>query len=100
MFNDVPEPAAPLAVTAETSSPAPELPPPGESVPPPTDAQVQTADHVFTTREKHNPIVTLLGVYTSAMILRDVAVDTFDSSDEEDLEDEDTAPGEKTNAVD
>jgi hypothetical protein len=97
MIDDVPSPVVPVAVTAESSTPAPEAPPPGESVPAPTEAQAQTADNVFASRVQHNPIVTLLGVYTSALILRDVAVDTFDSSEEED---EDTAEGEKPNAAD
>lgn len=88
MIDEVPSVVPPIVAATEATTPSPELPPPGESTPPPTDAQAQTADRVFTAPTRPHPLVTLLGVYTSALILRDVAVDTFDTSeaDEEDNE--------------
>jgi hypothetical protein len=76
---DVPSRVA--AIEAVTPSPEP----PGESsMPAPTSEQAQTADRVFTETPSHpHPAATLMGVLTSAMLLRDIAVDTFDTSDEE-----------------
>jgi hypothetical protein len=58
--------------------------PAGEAVlPHPTAEQVRAADDVFAAPSQRDPAVTLLGVLTSAMLLRDVAVDTFSKSAEE-----------------
>jgi hypothetical protein len=66
--------------TAQVEVPSPELPP-GESIlAAPTAEQQAVADHVFT--DPH-PAVTLIGVLSSAMMLRDVAIDTFDPSGDE-----------------
>jgi hypothetical protein len=90
MIDEVPSVVPPVVAATQATTPSPELPP-GESTPPPTDAQARTADRVFTAPMQHHPLVTLLGVCTSALILRDVAVDTFDTS-EEDEEDDPTEP--------
>jgi hypothetical protein len=87
MFDEVPPVIPPLVATTQAATPSPEVQPPGEaSLPPPTAEQAQAADHVFTDHAKHHPLVTLLGVATSVGLLRDVAVDTFDTSDEEEEE--------------
>ena len=70
--------------TAQVEVPSRELPP-GESLAAPTAEQQSVADHVFT--DPH-PAVTLIGVLTSAMMLRDVAIDTFDTSGDEEEEEE------------
>jgi hypothetical protein len=84
MFDDVPPVVPPMVATAHEAAPAADLPPAGEaSMPPPTAEQAQAADHVFTKHVQHHPLATLLGVAASAGMLRDVALDTFDTSDEE-----------------
>jgi hypothetical protein len=83
----------PSVATTHTTTPSADLPPPVDSnIPAPTAEQAAVSDRVFT--EPH-PATTLLGVLTSAMLLRDVAVDTFDTSGEEDEEEE--KPKEKKN---
>jgi len=82
MIDDVPDMVPPLVAATRTVTPPPDSPPPGESNSPlPTIEQQAVADHVFT--DPH-PAATLLGVLTSAMLLRDVVVDTFATSGESD----------------
>jgi hypothetical protein len=85
MTDDVPAIVPPICsiTTAQAEVLSPELPPGDNSVPTPTAEQQTVADNVFT--DPH-PAVTLFGVLTSAMMLRDVAIDTFDTSGEEDEE--------------
>ena len=79
---DVSAVVPPLVAATQAETPSPDLPPPGEStMPAPTAEQQTAADRVFT--DPH-PAATLLGILTSAMLLRDVAVDTFTVSEEED----------------
>ncbi len=74
----------PLVATAEAAAPSPELPPADETAQPlPTIEQAEAVDQVFTTAEPHHPMATLFGIATSIALLRDVAVDTFDTSGEE-----------------
>lgn len=75
----------PPVTAAQKVDPSPEQPPGDSNLPAPTAEQQAVADRVFT--DPH-PAATLLGVLTSAMLLRDVAVDTFDTSGEEDEEEE------------
>ncbi|HEY7326189.1 MAG TPA: hypothetical protein VH592_01010 [Gemmataceae bacterium] len=86
MSDEVPAIVPPICsiTTAQVEVSSSELPP-GESVAAPTAEQQFVADHVFT--DPH-PAVTLIGVLSSAMMLRDVAVDTFDTSGDEDDEEE------------
>jgi hypothetical protein len=80
----------------EAVTPSPELPPGEASVPAPTSEQAQAADHIFTTTSSHpHPAATLMGVLTSAMLLRDIAVDTFDTSGEEEEETPEKKPDDK-----
>lgn len=73
----------PVLASAQVEAPSPEAPPAGEAVlPPPTAAQVRAADDVFTAPPQRDPAATLLGVLTSAMLLRDLAVDNFSRSAE------------------
>ncbi len=83
MSDDVPAIAPPICsiTTEQVQTPSAELPPGESNVPTPTAEQQYVADHVFT--DPH-PAVTLIGVLTSAMMLRDVAIDTFDTSDDDD----------------
>ncbi|SRR5579871_1813758 len=81
MMDDV-SAVVPSVAETQAATPSQDLPPPSESIlPAPTHEQVATSDRVFT--DQH-PAATLLGVLTSAMLLRDVAVDTFDTSGEDD----------------
>jgi hypothetical protein len=93
MSDDVPAIVPPICTitTAQVETLSLDLPPGEDGVPTPTAAQQSVADHVFT--DPH-PAITLLGVWTSAMILRDVAVDAFDTSGEEDEEEEKPKPAE------
>jgi hypothetical protein len=85
MVDDV-SPIVPHVVAVEASTPVPVLPPGEASLPAPTAEQAQVADRVFTAPTAPHPIATMFGVATSLLLLRDVAVDTFDTSgdDEED----------------
>jgi hypothetical protein len=88
-MDNVPDVVPPLVAATQAETPSPDLPPPGESsMPAPTAEQQTVADRVFT--DPH-PAATLLGILTSAMLLRDVAVDTFAVSEEED-EDKEEKP--------
>lgn len=80
MMNEASAVVPSVAVTQFTT-PSSDLPPPVDSdIPAPTAEQASMSDRVFTAPD---PATTLLGVLTSAMLLRDVAVDTFDTSGEE-----------------
>jgi len=93
MSDDVPAIVPPICsiTTAQVEASSAELPPGESGVPTPSAEQQSVADHVFT--DPH-PAVTLLGVWTSAMILRDVAIDTFDTSDEDEEGEEKAKPNE------
>jgi hypothetical protein len=81
MIHEAPPPAPHLVAAAEASTPSPEPPPPAEAtLPPPTVEQAQAADHVFTARPQRDPLATLVGVWASAVMLRDLAIDNFDTS--------------------
>lgn len=96
MIDEVPA-VIPPAVTAEAATPAPELPPLGEStMPAPTAEQMRAADDVFTAPTQRHPAATLFGVVTSALLLRDLAVDTFATNDAE--EEAEEKPGEDKDA--
>lgn len=80
-MDNVPTVVPPLVAATQAETPSPDVPPPGEStMPTPTTEQQAAADRVFT--DPH-PAATLLGILSSAMLLRDVAVDTFTVSEEE-----------------
>jgi hypothetical protein len=90
MIDDVPAVVPPRVAAVGAVTPSPEPPAAGEStLPAPTAEQAQAADRVFTVPSQHHPAATLLGVLASALLLRDVAVDTVDTSgDEEEAEKE------------
>jgi hypothetical protein len=89
---------SPLVVAAE--SPPPHLPP-GETVQPlPTVDQAEAVDRVFTAPPATHPISTLLGIMTSVALLRDVAVDTFDTSAEEEESEQDAGENEDADSAD
>ncbi|HTU22944.1 MAG TPA: hypothetical protein VMG10_33205 [Gemmataceae bacterium] len=83
---DDPSLIVPHVVAAEASTPAPEVSSGEATLPAPTAEQAQTADRVFGASTEPNPICSMLGIATSFMLLRDVAVDTFDTSGEEEEE--------------
>jgi hypothetical protein len=96
MMDDVSS-VVPSVADTQASTPSQDLLPPGESnLPTPTAEQVSASDRVFT--DPH-PAATLLGVLTSAMLLRDVAVDTFDTSGEDDEIDEKRDPDKDTDST-
>jgi hypothetical protein len=84
MSDDLPV-VAPPVTAVQSVTPTPEVPPGESNLPTPTAEQQFIADRVFT--DPH-PAATLLGVLTSAMLLRYVAVDTFATSGEEDEDEE------------
>jgi hypothetical protein len=99
MLEDPRPPAPPLVVAAQATTPSPETPPSGEAVlPPPTAEQVRAADDVFTAPSQRDPAATLLGVLTSVMLLRDVAVDSFGTSAEDKRAEKDIEEEEETEA--
>jgi hypothetical protein len=72
----------PLVTAAQATTPSKDLPPPSDaSMPSPTAEQATLSDRVFTTPDH---ATALLGILSSAMLLRDIAADTFDTSNEED----------------
>lgn len=97
MIDDVPGIAPPL-VRAETPPPAADVAPPGEAtMPEPTAEQMADADRLCSAAVP-NHLATLLGVATSIALLRDVAVDTFDTTGADD--EEKAKPDEKPKSVD
>jgi hypothetical protein len=82
MIDDVPA----IVPSAEAR---PSAEPPGETtLPAPTASQVHNADRVFSETATHHPFATLLGVAASVGLLRDIALDTFDTSGDKDEEEE------------
>lgn len=88
MIDDV-SPIVPRVVAAEASPPAPVSSPGEARLPAPTAEQAQTADRVFAAPTAPHPIASMFGIAASILLLHDVAVDTFDTSgDDEDEETE------------
>jgi hypothetical protein len=79
MTDDLPAVVPPVPAVP-SMTPASEVPAGESNIPTPTAEQQAIADRVFT--DPH-PAATLLGVLTSAMLLRDVAIDTFVVSGED-----------------
>lgn len=69
---------------AKEQPPILQHPPLQESPTPPTPDQVRAVDAVFSEEEK-TPVAGLLGLYTGALLLHDIAKDTFTVPDEEPL---------------
>lgn len=99
---DNPSPLVPpLVAAAEAVQPSPEVPPPSEvTLPAPTAEQAQAADRVFSAATQPNHLATLLGVATSFMLLRDLAVDTFDTSGEDDEAEEEPVKDKDADSAD
>lgn len=85
MIDDV-SAVVPHVAVAEVSTPVPESPAGEATLPAPTVEQAQTVDRVFSTSNAPHPISSMLGIATSILLLRDVAVDTFDTSGDEEEE--------------
>src|SRR5487761_1135783 len=101
MIDDVPLIAPPLVATTTAPMPSAEAPPPGETtMPPPTAEQVQAADRIFSAAAQPHALVTLLGVATSIALLRDVAVDPFDTPGADDEANEKSADDEDADSID
>jgi hypothetical protein len=85
-----PHSIVPPLVATQTIVPASaESPPTGETtMPPATAEQVRAADRVFSAAAQPHPLVTLLGVATSFVLLRDLTVDTFDTTGTDDEREE------------
>jgi hypothetical protein len=57
---------------------------PGEEHPvAPTQEQVRAADEVFARDKESEQVLGILGMWTGALMLHDIMVDTFDVSEEE-----------------
>jgi hypothetical protein len=54
-----------------------------EHMPPPSEEQARMADHVFSHQRESDLVIGLLGLQTGALILHDVAVDTFTTEESE-----------------
>lgn len=84
MFHDLPPIVSPQVAATKAVTPSPEPPPANvPAFPPPTVEQAQTADHVFTEPPKHDAAATAFGVWMSAVLLRDLAVDALHKPEEE-----------------
>jgi hypothetical protein len=84
MIHDTAPVVPPLVAATNSVTPSPEPPPsPEATLPSPTAEQTQAVDGVFTTPPQRDAAATLFGVWTSAMLLRDVAVDTFTSAEKD-----------------
>jgi hypothetical protein len=84
MIYEAPPPAPHLVAATEATTPSPDPPPAAEStLPPPTVEQTRAADHVFTAHPPRDPLASLVGVWASALVLRDLAIENFDTSDAE-----------------
>ncbi len=96
MIHEAPPPASHLVVATEAATPSPDPPPAAEStLLPPTVEQTQAADRVFTApHPQRDPLASLAGVWASALVLRDLAIENFDTSgaDEEDNRDDEKKP--------
>jgi hypothetical protein len=88
MTDDVPA-VVPPVIAVQSVTPSLQTPSGEASFPTPTAEQQAVADRVFT--DPH-PAATLLGVLTSAMLLRDVVVDTFTTSDKDNETEEKSKP--------
>jgi hypothetical protein len=101
MFED-PQPLVPPAVVVtEAAAPSPEVPcVDGTEQSPPSAEQAQAADQVFTGPVQRNPVATLFGVVSSALLLRDIAVDTFDTSAEDENDKRDSGGEEDAEPAD
>jgi hypothetical protein len=51
-----------------------------------TPEQVRTADEFFAREKESKQVIGLMGLWTGALLLHDVAVETFDTSGEQDEE--------------
>src|SRR5262249_40957840 len=56
------------------------------ALPPPSPEQVRAADEVFTHSQEGRAVAGMLGLWTSALLLHDLAVEHFESPPEEDEE--------------
>jgi hypothetical protein len=58
------------------------------ALPPPSPEQVRTADEVFSHSQESRAVAGVLGLWTGALLLHDLAVEHFESPPEEDEEPE------------
>jgi hypothetical protein len=95
MSNDAVPVIPPVAITSEPVTPVPEPALVAEThMPAPTVEQVQDADRAFVALPQPSPAITIAGLWTGMLILHDLAVETFDTSGEEE-EDEEVDPDAK-----
>lgn len=84
MLHELPPVVPPLVAATTAVTPSPEPPP--SHVPvltPPTVEQAQAADHVFTEPQQRDAAATAFGVWMSAVMLRDLAVDALHKAPDE-----------------
>jgi hypothetical protein len=83
--------------TVEAPAPAQPPAPPGELRPAPSVEQVQTADGVFSDHKEADLVANLLGMQFGVLLLHDLAIETFSTSqDEEEQARRDAEPREET----
>jgi hypothetical protein len=81
-------PARQEEVKAVVEQPAPHLHNQEQTLPPPTQEQVRAVEAVFRDHDDQETraVAALMGVWTGTLLLRDVAIETFDeSADEKEL---------------
>jgi hypothetical protein len=58
------------------------------ALPPPSPEQVRTADEVFSHSQEGRAVAGILGLWTGALLLHDLAVEHFETRDEDEEEPE------------
>jgi hypothetical protein len=76
------EQVAAIAITNATVEPT-ILPPADATVPAPTPEEVHAADTVFVPAQEANTAANLFGIWTSLVLLRDLAIENFTAPPEE-----------------
>src|SRR5262245_3357284 len=84
MPDETPIPVLINPAPVENTEPAEVLPPTAELAPsPPTPEEARAVEAVFSQQDESRLVAGLRGLYAGAMVLRDIAVDTFTTSEEE-----------------
>src|SRR4051794_7541951 len=65
-------------------------------MPAPTSEQIQTSDQVFSRPDEYRTVAGLIGLWTSVLVLHDLAVEAFETPAEEELAAEASPPEDPT----
>jgi hypothetical protein len=75
-----------VVIPAETVTPPVDAPMPGVTVEAPPPEQVRAAEAYFTRQEENHLVAGLMGMWTGALVLHDLAAEHFE--DRDDIEEE------------